>query len=74
MASSPRSGESYEPRRSRSGQWQSGEEIPVHNHCPIFDSSLGDDEHQMSPYERMWEDVQSLIRASNENFEARLIE
>ena len=81
MTSSPRPGASYEPRRPRSSQWQPGEEIPVHTLSSrpasgtlSFDSSLGDDEQQMNPYVQMWEDVQSLIRASNENFEARWLE
>ena len=81
MTSSPRSGLSYEPRRPRNNQWQPGEEIPVHPRSSrpargtlSFDNSLEDDEPQQQPpnlYVQLWEDVQSLIRASNESFEAR---
>ena len=81
MTSSPGSGVSYEPRRHRTSQWQPGEQIPIRpfNSRPpsatlSFDYSLGDDEPQMNQYEQMWEDVQSLLRASIENFEAKWLE
>lgn len=80
MTSSPRSGVSYEPRRPRTSQWQPGEQIPVHSFSSrppsatlSFDSSLGDEEPQ-SQYEQMWEDVQSLLRASLESLEAKMLE
>ena len=81
MTSSPRSGASYEPRRPRNSQWQAGEQIPVRQFGSrstsatlSFDSLLGDDEPQISQYEQMWEDVQSLLRASMDNLEAKWLE
>lgn len=35
---------------------------------------MGDDEPQVSQYEQVWEDVQSLLRASMDNLEGKWVE
>ena len=81
MTSSLRSGASYEPRRPRDSHRQPGEHIPIHlfgsrpaSATLSFDSVQGDDEPQVNQYEQMWEDVQSLLRASMDNLEAKWLE
>lgn len=77
---------SYEPRRiGRSSHWQPGEEIPVlpPGASPLsssnsFDSSLEEEpSYNSAPrtdYEKLWEDVQSLIRVSFDSFEGKWLD